>query len=161
VHLADALGSAQIAQPVLSEIEERHALRRHLTSQIRRRVRTQNLTTMGQIHHARRPVHRRPEVVALAQLRHPGVQTDPHPEWFAHRPLLAVHRQLAVDRGAHYSIRGHEHRVHAVAATFHHLAAVAGHPRTQDRVMTGQRCPHRFGLLIPQARRDLEVREQG
>jgi hypothetical protein len=65
VHLENALGSAQVAQPVVPEIEEPHALRQHITSQIRRRVRAQDLATMRQIHHTRRPVHRRTEVVAL------------------------------------------------------------------------------------------------
>ena len=65
VNLEDALGSAQVPQPVLSEIEEHHALCQHLTRQIRGGMRAHDLTAMRQIHQPRRPVHRRTEVVTL------------------------------------------------------------------------------------------------
>ena len=43
-------------------------------------------------------IHRRTEVVTLTELRHPGMQTDPHPQGLAHRPPLGAHRHHAVDR---------------------------------------------------------------
>jgi hypothetical protein len=145
---------------VLTQIHEHHTLGQHVTRQIGSRVRADDLTAVRNGLQSRRTIHRRTEIIAVAKLRHPGMDPDPCPQRLTHSPSLGTHRQLAVDRRAHRSIRGREHRVHTIPAALDHLAAVRRDSDTQDLIVSRQGSPHRVRLQIPQPRRNLEIREQ-
>ena len=159
-HLKDPLGTRQVTQRVLAEVDQFDGARQRVAHQVSRRLRTQDLPAVRHRFETRGPIHRRAEIIAVTQLRHTRMNPDSHPQRFAHLPRLRADHKLRINRGADRTVRGREHRVHPVAASLHHLAAVRRDRVPQDRVVAGERGAHRIGLLIPQTRRHLEIGEQ-
>jgi hypothetical protein len=71
-----------------------------------------------------------------------------------------VERQLRVHRGGDRVVSGVEGSVEPVAGRLDHEAIVRLDGGAHDRIVTGERRPHRLGMLFPEARRALEIGEQ-
>ncbi len=75
--LEDPLGSRQVAQRVLPQV---HELDGAVREELLGRQREDDLTAVGDRHQSRRPVDRGAVVVAVAEIRGTGVDTDAHPQ---------------------------------------------------------------------------------
>ena len=88
------------------------------------------------------------------------MQAHPYPERLAQRPVLGDERALCVERGSDAIMRETEHCVQTVASRLHDVTVVLFDRVAQDLVVAGERRPHLFGMLVPQARRAFKVGEQ-
>ena len=78
--LVDALGRGEIAQAVLAEVAEMHAVGQHAAEQVGGRLGEERLAAVGDPAQASAAVYGRAAVVALAQVGLAGVQRHPHLE---------------------------------------------------------------------------------
>ena len=76
--LEDALGSGEVTEGVLAEVEERGAAWEAVARQLLSGVREQDLSAVRGGHEASGAVHRRPVVVAISVLRRAGVHAHAH-----------------------------------------------------------------------------------
>ena len=132
---------------VLPEIVE-HRL---ASQQRRRRVRQQDLTAVPGRHDPRRPVQRTTEVVAVTLLSDSRVQTHPHRH---------SHTALSPQRGMQRTYRIGERRREPVTARREDVAVKGVDRRAQHRVVNCELHPHRRRIVLPPARRALDVGEQ-
>ena len=147
--LPHPLRPRQIAEAMLSQITKIPAI----THQRRGRLRGHDLPAVRDTHQPGATVQRRPEVVPVAQLGFAGVQ--PHP----HRQHI-LQTGLRVDHRVHRVRRGREHRGYPVAGVLEQMPLVLVDHVPQDRVVLHQQRPHRFGFVLPQPRRTLNIGEQ-
>ncbi len=135
--------------------------RRPATSSCRGR-RHHDLAAVRDRHEPRRPVHRGAVVVAVAQLGRDRV-------WSPIRTRSGAGRgpRLRAQRGLGRRPRRRRRRARSANAAwnpspvvFTTCAAVRLDRGAHDLVVARQRRPHRLGMLLPQARRTLEVGEQ-
>jgi hypothetical protein len=115
---------------------------------------------MARSRNPRRPIHRRPEVVAVACLSDPRVQPHPDLERLGKRPLLDDERLLRVERRRHRIRCGAERRMETITRGLDDVTVALLDRIPQDLIMAGQRRAHRLRVLLPQARRALEIGEQ-
>ena len=146
----------QVAQPVLPEIEQADPLAHLLADH----TGAQDLAAVRDRRHPRRPVHVGPEPVAVALGGLARVQAHPDPQLQRLGPRRRAQRALRGHRRAHAVVGGPERRQRAVAGALHHLPAVTLDRVAHETVVMGQRGPHRVGMLLPQARRTLQIGEQ-
>ena len=126
------------------------------------RLRHHDLAAVRDRHQPRRTVHRRAVVVAVAQLRLAGVQAHPHPQRRRSAPTLrrAARAARRPRRRPRRDAR-RERGVDAVAGRLDDVAAVrARSPSRRIASWRASAAAHRVGVLLPQARRALEVGEQ-
>ena len=83
-HLEDMLGAPEIAETVLTEIDEVVAV---VTNQLDGRQRRDDLTPVGDRHETGSSVQDAPVVVAITQLGHTGVQAHPNPQRTRRAPV--------------------------------------------------------------------------
>ena len=110
--LEDPLGPREVAQAVLAEVEQRHAVGEVVSDELLGHVRDHDLPTVRGRGHARRAVDRRSVVVAVAELGRAGVQAHPDPQRTL-RPLEIDERALPGDGGTDGVAGRREHGVHA------------------------------------------------
>ena len=97
--LEDLLGTAEIFELVRAQVTERERRRqRDRATRFRGGVREQDLAAVAQREHAGDAVERRAEVVAIAQLGHPGVERHAHAQRAGHAPGFCVERALGGER---------------------------------------------------------------
>ena len=103
--LEQPVGARDVAQPVLTEIEELDAGQGLVLDEPGCCARAQDLTGVCDCHDARRSVHRGPEVVAVAQLGLATVQSHADAQWTGRlTPLVHDQRTLRVHRGEHTGV---------------------------------------------------------
>ena len=120
----------------------------------------QDLAAVRNRHHPRRPVHVGPEPVAVALGGLAGVQRPSGPATPAVGPLRRAQRALRGHRRAHTVMRGPERRQCAVTRALHDLPAMTLDRVAHEPVVMRQRGTHRVGMLLPQARRTLQIGEE-
>jgi hypothetical protein len=76
------------------------------------------------------------------------------------RPRYAVQAALRCDRSRHTTIGGRERRVETITRRLDHIPVMRLDRHTHDRVVQPERLPHRVRMLLPNARRTLNVGEQ-
>ena len=158
VHLEDPLGSRQVAQAVLTQIDEldrpvAHAARSSPpTPRSDRRAPRSSAARHGspRCRSSRRrgtPPRRcaHPSAPAMG----PSRRMTPPPSC-----------ELCVDRGVQRVVRGREHRVEPVTRRLDDVTVCSATASPEDRVVARQRRLHRVGMLLPQTRRTLEIGEQ-
>ena len=155
-----ALGLGEIAQTVLTQIDERDRIVQLVADEPGGRLRAQHLTAMPDAHQPRRTIHRGAVVVTVAQFRRAGVDTDPHSQRLRQRPLLRSQRHLRGDGSVDRVVARRERSVETVTRRLHHVPATRLDRVTNDLVMARQRRLHRLRMLLPQTRRTLEISEQ-
>ena len=154
-------GCAQVAQPVLAEIDE--ARRRRAASSRtspQRRQRHQDLAAVRDGHEPRRPVHRRCRSSRRRAARPRRCGCPSGPAAASARATPRAPARAARRRPRRRVVRGREHRVDAVTGRLDHRAVVGLDGVAEDLVVARERGVHRARVLLPQARRTLEVREQ-
>ena len=160
MHLEHPLGPRQVAEAVVAEIDDHHAVGEVVASEVDRGLRHHDLTAVGSAHEPGRSVQRRAVVVALAQLRGARVDAHAYQQCPGRRPVLRAERELRVDRSRDRVRRGRERGMHTVTRGLHDVTVVTLDRRAQDLVVARQRALHRFGVLLPEARRTLEIGEE-
>ena len=153
--LIHALWDRQVLQALLAEIGEPASV-----EQLRRRRRHQDLPPMAGSHQARRSIHRRSEVVTVALIRRPRMDSHPHRDTNRLRPHLARQRTLRGDRRFERILRPRERGIEPVARRSEHIPAALGDRGSHDHVMTRQCHSHLLGEVLPQPRRRLDVGQQ-
>ncbi len=111
-------------------------------------------------HDPRGPIQHRPEVVTVSAMRDPRVNPHANRQRTRRTPRLAEELQLRVGCRRHRGPGRREHRMHAVARRLDHVPTVRLDGAAQDGIVAGQRPLHRLGMLLPEARRALEIGEQ-
>ena len=147
---------AEVAQTVFAEAARGKRPARNLD----RRARGEDLTAVGDGHHARGAVHRRTEVVTGTFLGLAGVQAHAHDQWSRRSPRRIGESGLCSLGSRERVVRGREPRVEAVTRGLHHVPVVGDDRRVDDLVVQSQRGLHRVGMLLPQACGSLDVGEQ-
>ena len=110
----------------------------------------EDLTTVRDGHDARRPVHRRAEVVAVAPLGLTGVQAHPDAQRAGDfTPPVREQGALRVDGSGHRVVRRAKRGVRAVTGGLDEQSGLSLDRRAQDRVVLGQRGAHRLGMVLP------------
>ena len=160
VDLEHVLRPREITQLVVAEVAPGDVGRHAVPGQLLGGPRADDLAAVGDRRDARRPVHRGAEVVAVAERRLAGVQPHPDADHLGEGPVDRVQGALAVDGCEHGVVGGCERGVEAVAGRLDHDAVALLDRLAQDLVVAGERVAHRLGVLLPKARRTLEVREQ-
>ncbi len=155
--LEHAFGLVEVAEAVLAEIEQLDPTAAH---QLARRRRHHDLPAVRDAHQARRPVDRAAVVVAVARFRLARVQAHAHAERTGRVPRFPVERELRGDRGVDRVVGGVEGGVEPVPRRLDHEAVVTLDGVTHDGIVTRERLLHRLGVLLPEARRTLEIGEQ-
>ena len=152
--------TADVAQRMRAKIQQIHPVGQGVPNQIRRRLRTQHLPAMAKRHDPGGAVQHRTEIIATPMLRSAAVQSHPHPQRPDPPPRLGRQRALRCD-GRGEGIRSQrEHGVDPIPRRLHHMPTVGLDGCPQHVIVTSQRRPHRLGILLPLARRRLEVREE-
>ena len=161
--LPDALGTAEILEPVRPEVSQGHAVRQAVDDQPGGCVRHENLVSVADRTQTSASDHGLTEVVAfVAQLCVAGVDRHAHVELRTWRPVLGHEGSLGIDRRGHRIRRTGKRGHHAVALSLldRPHAAVAGDDLVQDLVVPGNRHGHRCGRAFPPLRRSLHVGQQ-
>ena len=119
------------------------------------RVRTRSMT-----HRVSAP-HRLIHVLTIStQLHHAGMQTHPRLQVTDLPPLLGPETQLRLDRRRDRVTCRRERSRDPITHLREHQPPMRPHRIAQDHVMTSESSLHGIGLLLPPARRTLQVREQ-
>src|SRR5581483_4089475 len=95
--LVDAVRADEILQAVLAEIDKLHAVREAVADQMVRRFREQDLAAVAGAQHPRRPVQRRPEIIAVTLLGHAGVDGHPYTQRADLAPRFGLEPTLGLD----------------------------------------------------------------
>ena len=162
LELKDALGARQIAQPMLSQLDQPHLARERIPDQLLGGQRDQHLTAMRHRRHPRGSVQRRTEIVAVSKLTRTGMDPHPHPQRPRSLPALSRQRHLPGRRRQQRALSRLERREQAIPGRLDHHTARCLHRVAQDLVVARQRAFHRLGMLLPQARRTLQIsKEEG
>ena len=146
----------QVAQPVLAEVDQRELLPHPLADN----AGAEDLTAVRDRRHTRGTVHVGSVPVAVALGGLAGVQPHSHAQLHAVRPLRRAQRRLRGDRRPHAVLRGGERGQYAVARALHHVAGATLDRVAHQRVVMRQRNAHRIRMLLPQARRTLQIGEE-
>ena len=88
------------------------------------------------------------------------MDTHTHSQRSRLRPRLASQPELCRDCGVDRIQRRRERSVEPIPRRLDHLAALGLDRATHQRVVTRQRLAHRFGMLLPEPGRALEISEQ-
>ena len=114
---------------------------------------------MPSIHQPGRPIQHPPEIVAVAQLRLPGV--DPHPDSQRRRtPLLLTQCPLHIKCRPHRFEGGREHGIAPITGHLHNMTVMRSHRLPEQLVVAGQRRTHLLTMLLPQPRRTLHIAKE-
>ncbi len=152
--LVETFGLLEALEGLVPEVEQPHADREVAGDRGGCGTRQQHVATASQVHDPRRPVERRPEVVTAALLGSPRVKPGPDAD------VVVAEAALDGDRGAQ-RIRGlAEHRDDTVTGVLEHRSGVALDGVPDDRVVAFQRRAHRGWVVLPSARRSLDVGEE-
>ncbi len=158
--LEDTDRAGQVAQPVLTEVDEIDAMIR-VAQQLLGGERHEDLAAVGDTHQPRRPVQRGAVVVAVATVGRSGVDPHAHTQLAGLAPRLGRERTLRIERrtrSVRLQWRRHACAPSPVILTTYPSCAVDR--VAQDLVVTRERGLHRLGVLLPETRRALEVGEQ-
>ena len=124
------------AQAVFTEVDEGDALGQRAARERHRRLRQEDLATMGRRRHPGGAVDVAPDVVVATGDAFAGVETHPHADDRVRRPGLGSQRPLRLDGGGDGRRCVAEHDQERVALCPALDAVVRGAGRTQDRVVT-------------------------
>ena len=147
VTLEHAFGASEVAQAVLTEIDELVAV---IADEFAGGERDHDLITVRDRHEPCRAIHRAAVVVAVAHLGDARVHTHPDPQRFDRVPVLVAQRELPGNGGVDRVGRGGERCVDTVAGGLHEMAAVGLDRLAQQVIVAGQGVAHRVGKLLPQ-----------
>ncbi len=120
-HLEHALGAGEVAQRVLTEIDQLDGAVLH---QLLGRARHHDLATVRHRHQPRGAVHRGAVVVAVTLFRGTAVDPHPHLQRLGQRPRFGTQRELGLDGRVDGVVRGGERGVEAVTGRLHHVPVV-------------------------------------
>ena len=138
---------------MLTQIDQRHLIRKRPRHQRLDCLRHQHLATVRHPHQPGTPIQRRTEIVTVAELRLPRMQSHPHRQDLTQQNLRA-------DRSRHRIRRRGEHRSDPIAGVLEEMPVVLVDQPTQDVVVLGQQRPHRLRIVLPPTRRTLNIRKQ-
>ena len=159
--LEDPGGTAKVAQPVLTEVDELHSVGQLVAQEHLGGARDDGLPAMGGGHQARAPVDRQVRVTGVIDdHRLVGVQPEPCPQWVCGTPGLRRERLLKRRRRTYGISRRRERRGHSVAHPREHVTVVGGNRLLEQLVVADHRGLHRAGILLPHPGRALEIGEQ-
>jgi hypothetical protein len=149
-------GRLQVAQPVLAKIDEDAAI----TYELGNRRATDELPAVRGRHDASRAVDVRAEVVAVLFSGVTRVESHPGLQREAFRPVRTGQSNLGRDRARHSACRASKHGKRAIARALDHPSTVRVDRVAHHGVMHRQRGSHGVGLVLPQPRRALDIREK-
>src|SRR5262245_48827771 len=130
----EVLRPGDIAKSMHSQIDQFVTVGQTIAHRYCTRAGQYDLAPVRGVRNARREIDRRPEVVAVPQLGHTGMDPDTGTQRLTHRPLLSSHRARTVDRRPYRTVCDREHRVYSVAPTFHDQPAMCLDRAAQDFV---------------------------
>ena len=156
------LGLGQVLQAVLPQVPIGDVGQRLVAHEVSGGLREERLPAVGGGAQARAPIDRGAVVVALSQLRLPGVQGRAYPQRRRGWPRLGV--QCHLDRGGGGDRAGGpgEDREAAVAlaARAHEVAAVPADDLLHELVVAGEGPAHRLRGTLPKGGAPRDVGEE-
>ena len=160
VDLENVLGFAKIAQPVLAEVSQLHAVRQRVANQVAGGLGHDHLPASGRGQQPGQPVEGRSQVVALVRFRGAGVERHPHGERPELAPILGHERPLRGDGGSQGVGSGGEGRLDGVADRLEPDAVVGGDGLVEQGEVALHRAEHGRCVLLPTPGAPLDVGEQ-
>ncbi len=115
---------------------------------------------MGRVHDARCAIDHSTEIVAVAPLDHPGVETAAHAKLQSIACVRSLQRDLEIHCRRKRIERILEHRVDSITSGLHDDTMVAKDRVTQDTVVVLERPLHLLRVLFPQPAAALDVGEE-
>jgi hypothetical protein len=158
--LEDCLGGREPLQPHAAEIEQRHPVGEPVLHRLGHRPRHEDLLPVRRPHDPRRAVDRGAEIVVVALVRRPGVQSAAHLQRQPRRRPGVPQPQLDRNHRRQRVRRRPEHRVDAVAGGLDDAPGVALDRLAQYRVVARDRLRHQLRLRLPQRGAPLDVGEE-
>ena len=159
--LVDVFRRGNAAQLVRAQVAQRRPRRQRLPDEVRGGRRQQRLPAVAGGHHALDARQRERGIVfATARLHGAGVQPHAHAYGPDVAPALLVQRVLRGKRRAQRVAGILERRAKAVTQDLEHVAASRADRVLQQCVVAPERRLHRFGMLLHEACRPLDVREE-
>ena len=155
--LKDAVGQSQVAEAVLTQIQQAGFGRQVVAHQLLRRLAEQRLPTVAAGQQPAQPVQPNAEVVAVARHGLSSVQRAAHPQGTVQWPALGEKCLLCARRSRHGQRCRSEGGTEGVAGRAKYLAAVGVDGRAQDRIMARNGRMHRLRLLFPEERAAFDV----
>ena len=162
VELEDALRPGQVAQAMLAEVDERHAVRQVVRDERRRRLGEQGLAADGDPTDPCAAVDGRAVVVVVAQLGLAGVEADADLDRARRRPGLGGEGALDREGGGHGAGRGGEDGETAVtfATGADVLAVVLANGVLEEEIVAGKGRAHRLRERFPERGTAFDVGEE-
>ena len=158
--LVDLLGTVDVAKPVRAEVHELDRRREPIAGEHGGDRGADDLAAVGDGEDPRHPIEGGTEEVPVACLGGTRVERHPDPQRAGLVPGRIAQRTLGGDRRVDGSHGVGEDRQHPVAGRLDHAAAMPVDARAEEPIMLGERRPHPVGVLFPEARTALDVREQ-
>ena len=158
--LPEAFRTSEAAQSNRAHRAQRNGLRQPTRDRLGEGVGEQRLAPMGSAHDSRAPVHRAAEQIVIAPFDETDVQADPDSQRKSFGRHRIGQRALHRDRRGKALLWIGEGRIHSIAGRLHDGAGVALDGIADDEVVVRQRSRHPIGVLVPQPRAALDVREQ-
>ena len=158
--LVDLLRPVDVAKPVRAEVLELDRLREPVAGEHGRDRGADDLAAVGDGEDPRHPIEGGTEVVPVARLGGARVERHPDPQRAGLVPGRIAQRALGGDRRVDGRDGVGEDREHPVAGRLDHAAAMPVDARAQEPIVLGERRTHPVGVLFPEARAALDVREQ-
>jgi hypothetical protein len=150
----------QVAQPMFPEVDEGRVGRERVADEGLERIREHDLAAVRDGHEARAPVQRRIHVLAVGAQR-PVARVEAHPGLERRvAPRFGEQAELGIEARMERTRRARKRRGHAITHLREHDAVLGRDCVAQDLVVAGERVAHRVRVLLPEARRTFEVREQ-
>jgi hypothetical protein len=151
--LKDALGIAEILEPVLTEVVQRDARWEQRRNQVSHDGGEHRLAAVGRRHQPGAAVERQAKVVAALQLHAAVVDADAHPDLSDGSPRLVAQRQLTVQCGQHGVGRRAERGVDGVADRLGDRPTVGHNGALQEVVMA----PDGVSIHVRKAAKELSA----
>jgi hypothetical protein len=150
--LENSLGSAEVTQAVLTQLNESASNRQPVANESLGRGRQQNLPSVPGAHQPGCPIEDWAEVVVPSLLGDTGVKAHSHlqgPDW---APGLFGQRDLSAQRRLHRSLSGWKGSMNSVPGGLDDPSAHRFDRLVQDRIVTRQGRLHCLRMRLPQTR---------
>ena len=159
-HLEQSQRLGEVAEPVLTEVEQRHVRRQRRSYELGDGLGHQHLPAVCRPQHAREAIQHRADVVAVPRRELAGVHSHPNLDVRPVGPRLRSQSPLRGDRGCDRVGRRLEDGMERIADHLEDVPAVAFDRGAHELVMARERDAHRVWVVLPQTGAAFDVREQ-
>ena len=159
VDLMNIFGTFEIFERVCTEIGEMRTARQLVANELCRHAGEQDLSAVTGCEQSRNAIDGRSEIVAVALVRRPGVNGNPHAHATDIREIRLRKRFLNGDGGAHRIVSAFEGDAECITYRFEDEAVTALDFTAYDRIVPPKCFPHRKRISFPPRRASLDIGE--